>query len=133
MCRSSPDPSGDRLSPLWPSIGPKAAKFLFSGRDRSGLVAQAINEPRHRNEIDQAGDGRRQQPSSGYQLVITPPCTHGARGHKQSCQGRKIGRSLHSRHYGVTLKVRNKQIVAVIARNKGRDHAVTQLKERGDP
>ena len=55
------------------------------GRDCSGVVAQAIDEPCHWNEVDHGSNGYRQQPGDRHLPARMPasrslPCTHGGAG-----------------------------------------------------
>ena len=48
-----------------PSVTP-SRQSLFGHRERSGVIAQAIDEPRHGDKVDRAGDGHNYQPGDGH-------------------------------------------------------------------
>jgi len=49
---------------------------LFGGRDRSRVVAKAIDEPRHRDEVDHASNSYRQQPGDRHLPAWIPTSHH---------------------------------------------------------
>jgi hypothetical protein len=95
---------------------------LGVSRDRGGLVAQAINEPRHWDEIDRGSNGHRQQPG-GCHLPPGIPRTHHdplsvARGSEpvDALGWRETGRSPRNRDYDTSQLARNKKLIAARSR-----------------
>jgi hypothetical protein len=69
--------SAGRTTPAQPAaVHSPRLQSLIGVRDRSGVVAQAINEPRHRDEVDHAGNGYRQQPGDRHLPAWIPTNHH---------------------------------------------------------
>jgi hypothetical protein len=58
-----------------PSVTP-SRQSLFGHRERSGVIAQAIDEPRHGDKVDHAGDRHRYQPGDGHLPAWIPTSHH---------------------------------------------------------
>jgi len=86
------------------------------------LVAQAINEPRHWDEIDRGSNGHRQQPG-GCHLPPGIPSTHhypliGRAGQRACCAlgWPETGRSPRDADYGTSRFARNRKLIAARSR-----------------
>ena len=113
----------DQVLELLPRLSQRAAfprrGGLFGGRDCSGVVAQAIHEPRHRHKVDRTGHGHREQPGEGHRPSWIPTNRHHfpldarSRGHSKPVElsGAKNRALTAPGYYCTNLTACHKQIV----------------------